>query len=499
MTTTDAGQGHGHGVQAHGHRVGVLFSGRADRLLMAQFVEALGWCPLAPEPAEQDPAAWKDVDIVVCDEACAGRWRAELMALKQDSEAAYLPVLVALAGGRQAGPWLQAGFDDVLRLPVSRAELAARLGVFLRARDQALALARRGETMYRALVEQSLVGVYLFDDSGFLYVNDALAEIFGYRPEEMIGRLHPTDVTHPESYDTVREYTRQRLSGERDAVRYTLRGVRKDGSLIWCEVFGRRINYRDRPAIIGTLLDITQQVEAHEKLHEYAERLALLRDVDAAILRAESPQAIAGAVLERIRGLVPCQRASVVLFEADATDALVLGVHINGETEIGAGRRVPREHLAVKRMRQQPYAMVEDILKVEQPLVIETMLLEEGIRAYLSVSLQVEDDLVGLLNMGRRAPGPFSQQEIDIALEVANELAIAIRQAQLREQVQRHAEELEERVNERTEEMRRLVDLMAGREIRMAELKGVIAKLRAQLKAAGLEPVADDPLKAGLD
>jgi len=39
--------------------------------------------------------------------------------------------------------------------------------------------------------------------------------------------------------------------------------------------------------------------------------------------------------------------------------------------------------------------------------------------------------------------------------------------------------------------------LMAGREVRMAELKGVIRKLRAQLEAVGLTPVADDPLFAG--
>ncbi len=39
--------------------------------------------------------------------------------------------------------------------------------------------------------------------------------------------------------------------------------------------------------------------------------------------------------------------------------------------------------------------------------------------------------------------------------------------------------------------------LMAGREVRMAELKDVIRKLRAQLEDAGLAPVVDDPLLAG--
>ena len=53
---------------------------------------------------------------------------------------------------------------------------------------------------------------------------------------------------------------------------------------------------------------------------------------------------------------------------------------------------------------------------------------------------------------------------------------------------------LEVRVRQRTDELRTLVNAMAGREIRMAELKKVTKTLRKQLGEAGLKPVADDPL-----
>jgi PAS domain S-box-containing protein len=55
-------------------------------------------------------------------------------------------------------------------------------------------------------------------------------------------------------------------------------------------------------------------------------------------------------------------------------------------------------------------------------------------------------------------------------------------------------DDVEQRVRERTAELRKLVNAMAGREVRMAELKGAIRQLRAQLEDAGLKPVADDPL-----
>lgn len=54
---------------------------------------------------------------------------------------------------------------------------------------------------------------------------------------------------------------------------------------------------------------------------------------------------------------------------------------------------------------------------------------------------------------------------------------------------------LEQQLRDQVQEYRRLVRLMANREIRMAELKEVIRQLRQQLLDAGIKPVADDPLK----
>jgi PAS domain S-box-containing protein len=117
------------------------------------------------------------------------------------------------------------------------------------------------EAQYRALVEQSLVGVSVLDAETFLYVNDALAAIFGYHPDEMVGRLGPADVAQPEDWPLVAGHIRRRLEG-RDAVHYAFRGRRKDGAAIDVEVFGRRIVYHGRPAVMSTVLDVTDRRRA---------------------------------------------------------------------------------------------------------------------------------------------------------------------------------------------------------------------------------------------
>ena len=93
------------------------------------------------------------------------------------------------------------------------------------------------------------------------------------------------------------------------------------------------------------------------------------------------------------------------------------------------------------------------------------------------------------------------EEELALFAEIASDVAFALRGIEVEEErsraeeaLRKHHEHLEELVRERTAELRKMVNLMAGREVRMAELKGVIRELRVQLEEAGLEPVADDPL-----
>lgn len=75
-------------------------------------------------------------------------------------------------------------------------------------------------------------------------------------------------------------------------------------------------------------------------------------------------------------------------------------------------------------------------------------------RSYVSVPLRARGELIGSLNLGRRTRGGLTAEEMGVLWEVAAQVAIGLRQAQLYREVQRHAEELEERVAVRTAELR---------------------------------------------
>jgi len=108
--------------------------------------------------------------------------------------------------------------------------------------------------------------------------------------------------------------------------------------------------------------------------------------------------------------------------------------------------------------------------------------------------LKIGDRVVGVMNVALDQPYEFQENELGIMELLADQAAIAIDNARLHEQVKAHAHDLEQRVEERTAELRILVSSMAGREVRMAELKKVIRTLRKQIIELGIKPIADDPL-----
>jgi len=156
-------------------------------------------------------------------------------------------------------------------------------GVVLVFRDQTTERAaqkalQESEAKFRMFAESSLAGIYLYREDCFLYVNKAAAQMFGYAPEEIIGKLGPFDLIHPDEHEMLKENIRLRLSGEVPSIRYELRGRRKDGSTIYVEVHGGRVEFQGKPAIMGVVIDRTERRLMEDKLREQAALLDAASD-----------------------------------------------------------------------------------------------------------------------------------------------------------------------------------------------------------------------------
>lgn len=131
--------------------------------------------------------------------------------------------------------------------------------------ERAERLLADAEGWFRSLVEQSIMAIYCYQDGYFRYVNPRLAEIFGYPRERLQAPGGLELVVHPDDLPMVAENIRARLSGDIPTIRYSLRGVRADGQVLYLDVHGTRTDIDGRPALIGVGYDVTERVRAERE------------------------------------------------------------------------------------------------------------------------------------------------------------------------------------------------------------------------------------------
>jgi len=127
---------------------------------------------------------------------------------------------------------------------------------------------KQNEAKFRSLVEESLVGVYIIQDGKFPYVNPRLAEIFDYTVDEIISSKTVNDLVYEDDISIAQENISKRLSGKIKTIRYTFRGKRKDNSIVDIEVMGSSTIFNGKPAIIGTLLDVTEKNKTDKEIRK---------------------------------------------------------------------------------------------------------------------------------------------------------------------------------------------------------------------------------------
>jgi PAS domain S-box-containing protein len=124
------------------------------------------------------------------------------------------------------------------------------------------------EEKFRTLVEQSMVGVYILQDEKFVYVNPGFEKIAGYPKDELIGNMSFEDLIHENDIETIRENYDSGVSGEKITAEYMLRLIHGSGTVKHIEIILSTIFFKNKPAIIGTAVDITDRIEEDKRIEQ---------------------------------------------------------------------------------------------------------------------------------------------------------------------------------------------------------------------------------------
>ncbi len=302
------------------------------------------------------------------------------------------------------------------------------------------------EQRFRNLVEQASDGIFIATfDGDITTVNSRFCELVGYGEQDVL-RMNIQSLMKngrkPENPQTLDELsTGKALFFIRDL-------IRSDGTLLPVEISARGTG---EGRMQGIVRDISERRAAQERLERQTERLRLLNTMHRAILSARSVEEIASGCLRAIRQLIPCDIATIFMCNRSSHMTTLFASDHQGATAISEGTTFPTPPHLVERLERNEILRFDGLPDgMSDPI---QLLYDEGNRTFMIVPLIVRNELLGCLVMASRQLPVFQQEHDEIALEVANEIAIAIQQARLYAQSQHQARELEERVTERTKQL----------------------------------------------
>jgi len=132
------------------------------------------------------------------------------------------------------------------------------------------------QSKFQNLVENFTVGVYIVQNGKIVYVNPRIVEEFGYLREEIINKQLETFI-YPDDIEMVRQNIKERLETDgKSNSRYEVRIVNKEGKPLWFEVLGGTTLYRGQPALIGTMINITERKAVYDELERSEKRYSNL-------------------------------------------------------------------------------------------------------------------------------------------------------------------------------------------------------------------------------
>jgi PAS domain S-box-containing protein len=237
----------------------------------------------------------------------------------------------------------------------------------IRRGEQAL---RASELHFRAMIEQTVMGVYVRRGGRFVYVNPRYCEMIGWSREELVGQeIWRFTTDDPENVRRIHAAW-DALEAGQAAVHYSVPIRCKSGELRELALHGTRVQWDDGPATIVVAEDVTERQQAERQIADYVRQLeASMRGTLQAVSNMIDQRDPYTAGHERRVGLIAGAIGREMGWDARRCDTLeMVGlVHDIGKIGVPAeiltkpGRLTELEMQLVRQHAQTGYEILKDV------------------------------------------------------------------------------------------------------------------------------------------
>ncbi|MEW6658942.1 MAG: PAS domain S-box protein [Thermodesulfobacteriota bacterium] len=164
-------------------------------------------------------------------------------------------------------------------------------GVDITALKEAEKALQESEERFRRLSAAAFEAIIIHEKGIILGANDQFFEMFGYEPEELLGKQAMPLTVAPEAIESMRKNI---AAGSLEA--YESIGLKKDGTKFPMEIRVREMEYEGRKVRVAAVMDITARRRAEEALRESEERYRSLFQNNHAVMLLVDPET--GAIMD---------------------------------------------------------------------------------------------------------------------------------------------------------------------------------------------------------
>ncbi|PIK93959.1 histidine kinase [Synechococcus sp. 60AY4M2] len=324
---------------------------------------------------------------------------------------------------------------------------------------------QESEARLRAILDGIPFSIFLKDLEGrYLHVNKTYLQQRGCKAEELFGKLDSELFASEEALE-FRDQDQKVLQSPHP-VSYE-RTFFRDGKRLtqWVTKFALRDQQGSPYAVCGIAVDITPLKQAQDLLLKEAERERLLGALLRRIRQDLDLQSILQTTVAEVREVFQVDRVMIYQLQ-EGVGGFVAAESVADPWPSHLGRYVWDEYFQRDpRYRKYQEGFVQAIANVAtanlDPCYRE--LLESfQAQANLVIPIRQGEALWGLLVVQHcQSSRPWQEWEIRLLQELSDQLAIALQQAQLYEQLQALNQTLEEKVRQRTSELQRSLQFEA--------------------------------------
>jgi GAF domain-containing protein len=148
----------------------------------------------------------------------------------------------------------------------------------------------------------------------------------------------------------------------------------------------------------------------------------------------------------------------VLVFDFETQNATIIATHSDNQTQLKAGTQLSLELFSsvLAQLRQGEIYDHKQLESLPQSRPIVQAFQVEGSSSFRGFPLIAQQELIGTLKVWVNSPHPLTPEQIAIAQEVADRLALSVQQYRKQQQLVRYTTQLEQRVGEYTVEIQQL-------------------------------------------